>query len=374
MKNPVFTGAGVAIITPMYEDGSINFDELGRIVEDQIARGTDAIVICGTTGECSTMTDEEQLAAMRAEIRAMRADLDALRAENTKLRREQEIARGMLADLMRNASTPPHGLYTPEDVRAAKASGFVHAAKLYPANATTNSSHGVTSIDAIMPVLERMQKLGMPLLVHGEVTHAEIDIFDREARFIETVMEPLRQRLPALKVVFEHITTKDAAEYVRDGNDLIAETITPQHLMFNRNHMLVGGVRPHLYCLPILKRNIHQQALRELVASGFSRAFLGTDSAPHARHRKEASCGCAGCFNAPTALASYATVFEEMNALEHFEAFCSLNGPRFYGLPVNDTFIELERKASHVEESIALTDDTLIPFLAGETVNWTVKR
>ena len=221
---------------------------------------------------------------------------------------------------------------------------------------------------------ERMQKLGMPLLVHGEVTHAEIDIFDREARFIETVMEPLRQRLPALKVVFEHITTKDAAEYVRDGNDLIAATITPQHLMFNRNHMLVGGVRPHLYCLPILKRNIHQQALRELVASGFSRAFLGTDSAPHARHRKEASCGCAGCFNAPTALASYATVFEEMNALQHFEAFCSLNGPRFYGLPVNDTFIELERKAHQVDGSIPLTDDTLIPFLAGETVSWTVKR
>ncbi|KAG1716132.1 hypothetical protein ID866_1036 [Astraeus odoratus] len=255
----------------------------------------------------------------------------------------------------------------PNEVERGFNEGVFTAAKLYPANATTNSSHGVTSIDAIMPVLERMQKLGMPLLVHGEVTHAEIDIFDREARFIETVMEPLRQRLPALKVVFEHITTKDAAEYVRDGNELIAATITPQHLMFNRNHMLVGGVRPHLYCLPILKRNVHQQALRELVASGFTRAFLGTDSAPHARHRKEASCGCAGCFNAPTALASYATVFEEMNALEHFEAFCSLNGPRFYGLPVNDTFIELERKASQVEESIALTDDTLIPFLAGET-------
>jgi len=187
-------------------------------------------------------------------------------------------------------------------------------------------------------------------------------------------MEPLRQRLQGLKVVFEHITTKDAAEYVRDGNALLAATITPQHLMFNRNHMLVGGVRPHLYCLPILKRNIHQQALRELVASGFTRAFLGTDSAPHARHRKEASCGCAGCFNAPTALASYATVFDEMGALEHFEAFCSINGPRFYGLPLNGTFIELERKESQVEESIALTDDTLIPFLAGETVQWTVKR
>ena len=262
----------------------------------------------------------------------------------------------------------------PNEVERGFNEGVFTAAKLYPANATTNSSHGVTSIDAIMPVLERMQKLGMPLLVHGEVTHAEIDIFDREARFIDTVMEPLRQRLPALKVVFEHITTKDAAEYVRDGNELIAATITPQHLMFNRNHMLVGGVRPHLYCLPILKRNIHQQALRELVASGFSHAFLGTDSAPHARHRKEASCGCAGCFNAPTALASYATVFEEMNALPHFEAFCSLNGPRFYGLPVNETFIELERKESQVEEAIPLTDDTLIPFLAGETVRWTVKR
>ncbi|EPV2497180.1 dihydroorotase [Enterobacter cloacae] len=262
----------------------------------------------------------------------------------------------------------------PNEVERGFNEGVFTAAKLYPANATTNSSLGVTSIDAIMPVLERMQKLGMPLLVHGEVTHADIDIFDREARFIETVMEPLRQRLPALKVVFEHITTKDAAEYVRDGNELIAATITPQHLMFNRNHMLVGGVRPHLYCLPILKRNVHQQALRELVASGFSRAFLGTDSAPHARHRKEASCGCAGCFNAPTALASYATVFEEMNALQHFEAFCSLNGPRFYVLPVNETFIELERKESRVDEAIPLTDDTLIPFLAGETVNWTVKR
>jgi len=248
------------------------------------------------------------------------------------------------------------------------------AAKLYPANATTNSSHGVTSIDAIMPVLTRMEKLGMPLLVHGEVTHAEIDIFDREARFIDTVMEPLRQRLPGLKVVFEHITTKDAADYVREGNELLAATITPQHLMFNRNHMLVGGVRPHLYCLPILKRIIHQQALRELVASGFTRAFLGTDSAPHARHRKEASCGCAGCFNAPTALASYATVFEEMGALEHLEAFCSLNGPRFYGLPVNESFVELVREEEQVPESIPLTDDTLVPFLAGEKVRWTVKR
>ncbi|WP_058913950.1 dihydroorotase [Entomohabitans teleogrylli] len=246
------------------------------------------------------------------------------------------------------------------------------AAKLYPANATTNSSHGVTSTDAIMPVLERMEKLGMPLLVHGEVTHADVDIFDREARFIETVMEPLRRRLPGLKVVFEHITTKDAAAYVREGNDKLAATITPQHLMFNRNHMLVGGIRPHLYCLPILKRSVHQQALRELVASGCERVFLGTDSAPHLRHRKEASCGCAGCFNAPSALGAYATVFEEMNALQHFEAFCSLNGPRFYGLPVNEEVIELRRAPQSVVESIAVEDDVLVPFLAGEVVSWSV--
>jgi dihydroorotase len=257
--------------------------------------------------------------------------------------------------------------------RGMKASVFT-AAKLYPANATTNSSHGVTSIDAIMPVLERMEKIGMPLLVHGEVTHADIDIFDREARFIETVMEPLRQRLPGLKVVFEHITTQEAAWYVRDGNEQLAATITPQHLMFNRNHMLVGGVRPHLYCLPILKRNVHQQALRELVASGCDRVFLGTDSAPHPRHRKEACCGCAGCFNAPAAMGAYATVFEELDALAHLEAFCSLNGPRFYGLPVNEETIELVRKPQQMPESIALSDDALIPFLAGETLAWSVKR
>ena len=185
-------------------------------------------------------------------------------------------------------------------------------------------------------------------------------------------MEPLRQRLTALKVVLSTSPPKMLPTMsVTEMNGWLPPT--PQHLMFNRNHMLVGGVRPHLYCLPILKRNIHQQALRELVASGFNRVFLGTDSAPHARHRKESSCGCAGCFNAPTALGSYATVFEEMNAL-HFEAFCSVNGPQFYGLPVNDTFIELVREEQQVAESIALTDDTLVPFLAGETVRWSVKQ
>ncbi|WP_016676405.1 dihydroorotase, partial [Yersinia pestis] len=209
--------------------------------------------------------------------------------------------------------------------------GVFTAAKLYPANATTNSTHGVSDIPAIYPLFEQMQKIGMPLLIHGEVTDAAVDIFDREARFIDQILEPIRQKFPELKIVFEHITTKDAADYVLAGNRFLGATVTPQHLMFNRNHMLVGGIRPHLFCLPILKRSTHQQALRAAVASGSDRFFLGTDSAPHAKHRKESSCGCAGVFNAPAALPAYASVFEELNALQHLEAFCALNGPRFYG-------------------------------------------
>lgn len=260
-----------------------------------------------------------------------------------------------------------------DEVEKGFSAGVFTAAKLYPAHATTNSSHGVTSIAAIATVLERMQKIGMPLLIHGEVTDAHIDIFDREARFIENVMDPLRRQFPQLKVVFEHITTKEAAAYVQEGNEYLAATITPQHLMFNRNHMLVGGVRPHLYCLPILKRNVHQDALRQVIASGNRRFFLGTDTAPHTRQRKEASCGCAGVFNAPTALSAYATVFEEMDALQHFEAFCSENGPRFYGLPLNEGTIKLVRKPFTVAESIPVGNDTLVPFLAGETLNWSVE-
>ncbi|WP_130834690.1 dihydroorotase [[Erwinia] mediterraneensis] len=260
-----------------------------------------------------------------------------------------------------------------DEVEAGFRRGVFTAAKLYPAHATTNSSHGVTSIQTIASVLERMQKIGMPLLIHGEVTDAHIDIFDREARFIETVMDPLRKQFPELKVVFEHITTREAAEYVKEANDLLGATITPQHLMFNRNHMLVGGVRPHLYCLPILKRNVHQEALRNIIASGHPRFFLGTDTAPHLRQRKEASCGCAGVFNAPSSLPAYATVFEEMNALQHFETFCSENGPRFYGLPLNEDTITLVREPWTVEEAIRVGNDTLVPFLAGETLNWRVQ-
>ncbi len=251
--------------------------------------------------------------------------------------------------------------------------GVFTAAKLYPANATTNSSHGVSDVTGIYPLFEQMQKIGMPLLIHGEVTDPAVDIFDREARFIEQVMEPIRRHFPELKIVFEHITTKEAAQYVQAGNRFLGATITPQHLMFNRNHMLVGGIRPHLFCLPILKRNVHQEALRQAVASGSDRFFLGTDSAPHLKHRKESSCGCAGCFNAPNAIPAYAAVFEQLGALEHFEAFCSLNGPRFYGLPLNEDFIELQRVSTTQPEAIALGDESVIPFLAGETLSWSLK-
>ncbi|BAO33411.1 dihydroorotase [Serratia marcescens] len=251
--------------------------------------------------------------------------------------------------------------------------GVFTAAKLYPANATTNSSHGVSDVTGIYPLFEQMQKIGMPLLIHGEVTDPAVDIFDREARFIEQVMEPIRQQFPELKIVFEHITTKEAAQYVQAGNRFLGATITPQHLMFNRNHMLVGGIRPHLFCLPILKRNVHQEALRQAVASGSDRFFLGTDSAPHLKHRKESSCGCAGCFNAPNAIPAYAAVFEQLGALAHFEAFCSLNGPRFYGLPLNEDFIELQRVSITQPEEIALGNESVIPFLAGETLNWSLK-
>lgn len=252
--------------------------------------------------------------------------------------------------------------------------GVFTACKLYPANATTNSSHGVSDIKKIYPVLAAMEQAGMPLLIHGEVTASHIDIFDREALFIEQVMLPLRAQFPKLKVVFEHITTKEAAQYVQEANEFTAATLTPQHLMFNRNHMLVGGIRPHLFCLPILKRNVHQEALRTAVASGCDRFFLGTDTAPHIQSRKESSCGCAGVFNAPTALAAYASVFEELGALAHFEAFCSLNGPKFYNLPVNEGTITLTKEQNIICEFIDCCNDKLVPFLAGEDACWTVSQ
>ncbi|ERP91021.1 dihydroorotase [Marinobacter sp. ES-1] len=259
---------------------------------------------------------------------------------------------------------------TPETIREAKAAGVI-AAKLYPAGATTNSASGVTDIRNIYPVLEAMADCGMLLLVHGEVTDADIDIFDREKVFLERVLAPTLQAFPQLKVVLEHITTADSAEFVRShtgGN--LAATLTPQHLMYNRNHMLVGGVRPHLYCLPILKRNKHQLALREAVASGDPRFFLGTDSAPHARDKKEAACGCAGCYSAYGAIGLYADVFEELGILDKLEAFASFNGADFYGLPRNTDTITLVREPWTMPEQLPLADGTIVPLKAGETVNW----
>ena len=259
---------------------------------------------------------------------------------------------------------------TPDTIREAKKAGIV-AAKLYPAGATTNSASGVTDIRNIYPVLEAMAECGMLLLVHGEVTDGDIDIFDREKVFLERVLAPTLADFPNLKAVLEHITTADSAEFVRShtGGNLGA-TLTPQHLMYNRNNMLVGGIRPHLYCLPILKRNKHQQALREAVASGDPRFFLGTDSAPHAQDKKEAACGCAGCYSAYGAIGLYADIFEELGILDKFEAFASHNGADFYGLPRNTDTITLVREPWTMPESLPLADGRIVPLKAGETVHW----
>lgn len=244
------------------------------------------------------------------------------------------------------------------------------AAKLYPAHATTGSAHGVTDVAGLAPVLAAMERAGMPLLVHGEVTDHEVDVFDREAVYIERTLTGIVRDFPGLKVVFEHITTADAVAFVDASGPNVAATITPQHLHLNRNAMLVGGIRPHAYCLPVLKREVHRLALRKAATSGSPKYFLGTDSAPHAVHTKEASCGCAGIFNAPYALESYAAVFEEEAALDKFEAFASENGPRFYGLPLNEGTVTLERRDVEVPASIDANGTAIVPFHAGETLNW----
>lgn len=259
------------------------------------------------------------------------------------------------------------------DLAGGFADGVLTAAKLYPAGATTNSAHGVTDIGKIMGVLERMAAMGMPLCVHGEVTDPEIDIFDREAVYIERVLEPLTRRLPELKVVFEHVTTREAVDFVEASGPNIGATITPQHLHINRNAMLVGGIRPHLFCLPVVKREEHRLALRRAAASGSAKYFLGTDSAPHHRHTKETACGCAGIFNAPYALESYVTVFDEEGALDRFEAFASENGPRFYGLPLNEGTVTLEKAETLVPSEIDGGEAAIVPFHAGETLGWRVR-
>ena len=282
----------------------------------------------------------------------------------------------ILANLPRGADfTPLMTAYLtdgtdPGEIARGHREGVFTAVKLYPAHATTNSAHGVTSIDKVMPVLERMAVIAMPLLVHGEATDPAVDVFDREAVFIEKTLDPLRRRLPELRVVLEHITTEEAVRYVESGGPNLAATITAHHLIINRNAIFQGGIRPHLYCLPIAKREKHRLALRRAATSGDPRFFLGTDSAPHAIPTKETACGCAGIFTAASAVELYAEVFEDEGALDKFEGFASLNGPTFYRLPVNEARATLRREAYAVRDHIGAGELAIAPFRAGETLRW----
>ena len=258
------------------------------------------------------------------------------------------------------------------DLSAGFNEGVITACKLYPAGATTNSDSGVTNIHNLAGVFDTMQAQGIPLLVHGEVTDSDIDLFDREAEFIERHLIPLTRSFPELKIVMEHITTRDAVEFVEESSDYVAATITAHHLLYNRNHMLVGGIRPHLYCLPVLKRNVHQSALINAATGGSKKFFLGTDSAPHTVSNKENSCGCAGCYTAHAALELYAEVFETEKALDKLEGFASLYGPAFYGLEPNTDQIELVKKEWQVDDYLPLGSDKLKPIRAGERISWTV--
>ena len=258
------------------------------------------------------------------------------------------------------------------EIQLAAASDFVHAVKLYPAGATTNSAAGVAHLDELFSTLAAMEEADLPLLVHGEVTDHDIDIFDREKVFIDRHLAPIVQRFPCLRIVFEHITTRDAVEFVRDAGEYVAATITAHHLLFNRNDMLVGGIRPHYFCLPVLKRNIHQQALLEAASSGHSRFFLGTDSAPHSTGSKENSCGCAGVYTGHAAIELYAEVFDKLGALDRLEAFASHFGPDFYGLPRNKDSITLVSDDWQVPAQLPLGTDTLTPLRAGASIAWRV--
>jgi dihydroorotase len=258
----------------------------------------------------------------------------------------------------------------PQEIRRAKQSGFVHAVKYYPAGATTNSDSGVTDLSRCDAVFEAMGEVGMPLLVHGEVTDDTVDIFDRERVFIERVLAPFVRRFSGLRIVLEHATTREAVQFVRDAPDNVAATITAHHLLLNRNALLAGGVRPHNYCLPVMKRELHRRALVEAAVSGSPKFFLGTDSAPHARHTKETRCGCAGVYTAHAAIELYAEAFEQAGALERLEAFASRHGAEFYGLPVNDGRLTLERADTIVPGELQFGDDILVPFRAGEVVRW----
>lgn len=258
----------------------------------------------------------------------------------------------------------------PEEILRARDSGIVHAVKLYPAGATTNSDAGVSDLSKCYKTLEAMQKIGMPFLVHGEVTDPAIDIFDREAVFIDRVMQPLRRDMPELNVVFEHITTRDAAQYVAEADGHVAATITAHHLLYNRNELFKGGIRPHYYCLPVLKREIHRQALLAAATSGSNKFFLGTDSAPHPKGLKEHACGCAGCYTALHAMELYTQAFDQADALDKLEQFASFNGPAFYKLPRNTGTITLRREEWQVPGELPLGETTLVPLNGGETIGW----
>ncbi len=257
-----------------------------------------------------------------------------------------------------------------EEIRRAKQSGFVHGVKYYPAGATTNSDAGVTNMRKAYPALEEMQRSGMPLLLHGEVTDSNVDVFDREAVFIERVLQPLLRDMPKLRVVFEHITTSDAVQFVKSSPGDIAATLTVHHLLYNRNAMFAGGMRPHYYCLPVLKRETHRKALVEAAISGNPKFFLGTDSAPHTQHAKESACGCAGIYSAHTAIELYAEVFEQAGALDKLEGFASFFGADFYGLPRNTQEIKLRREDWSVPATLGFAGQRLVPLRAGETVKW----
>jgi dihydroorotase len=259
---------------------------------------------------------------------------------------------------------------TPEEILRAKASGVIHAVKLYPAGATTNSDAGVTDVRKCYAALEAMQRVGMPFLMHGEVTDPDIDIFDREAVFIDRIMTPLRRDMPELKVVFEHITTKEAAQYVSESGPLTAATITAHHLLYNRNELFKGGIRPHYYCLPVLKRETHRLALVQAATSGNARFFLGTDSAPHARDTKEHACGCAGCYTALHAMELYAHAFDQAGALDKLEGFASIHGPAFYKLPRNSGTMTLVREGWTLPAELAMGNATVVPLNGGETIDW----
>jgi len=257
-----------------------------------------------------------------------------------------------------------------DDLAHGAAEGVFTAAKMYPANATTNSADGVTNVEKIYPVLARMEAEGIVLCIHGEVTDAQVDVFDREAEFIERHLRAIVTEFPNLKVVFEHITTSDAVDFVLGAGPNVAATITPQHLHINRNAMLVGGIQPHNYCLPVAKRETHRLALRKAATSGSPKFFLGTDSAPHLRRDKESACGCAGIFGAPYALESYLAVFDEEAALDHFEGFASLHGPAFYGLAVNEESVTLERAQVRVPQVLEVVGEQIVPFHAGQVLGW----